>query len=169
MSINWTSTWLTSYSPLQYIRHKWDFCLFFLAVLCRILITCSMLVRLVWKLVSPVGLVNAKGMCDSEFENINHFEASPERLSNIWTRPSMEGLGGNLNVWIYYSVLLGTVSRGWNSQFFHMGPVFCHWRQSFTSMGALLHPLLYMLEPFLNYIKNLEFRYPLILRAYHNF
>jgi hypothetical protein len=26
-------------------------------------------------LVSLVGLVNAKGMCDSEFENINSFEA----------------------------------------------------------------------------------------------
>ena len=38
---------------------------------------------------------------------------------------------------------------------FYMGPAFCCWRQSLTLMGASLHPLLYMQEPFLNYIKNM--------------
>ena len=103
------------YSPLQYIKHKWDFC-FLKPVLCRTPITCSILVQVVRKLVSPVPIVNVMGMCDSEFENINWlFWSSPKGLSHIWTRLSIERLGDKLSVWIYYSVLLCTVSRGLHS------------------------------------------------------
>ena len=127
----WASKIGCNYSHLQYIRREWEFCLF-VPILYRTVITHSILVQLVWKLVSPVCLVNVKGTCNSEFWKYKIFWSSPEGWSNILTRLSMERLGDNLSVWIYYSVLLGTVSRGWHSQFFSYG-------SSILSLEAVIH------------------------------
>jgi hypothetical protein len=73
---------------------------------------------LVYKLVSLVNLANAKGMCNSEFENIKYFEAVLRdktifELDHPWKDWEI--------ILIYYSVLLGAVFNGWCSQFFKYG------------------------------------------------